>query len=63
MENERFYKNKRDKIKEENRNSKDKSFKSVKERKKFKEGLKREYRALKRSEKQDVKNYIKKELE
>lgn len=58
MENEKFYKNRRDKVKEENRNSKDKSFKSTKERKKFKEGLKREYRALKRSEKQDVKKFI-----
>jgi hypothetical protein len=29
MENEKFYKNRRDKVNEENRNSKDKSFKST----------------------------------
>ena len=63
MENEKYYKNKRDKIKEKSREAKDFKFLSTKERKKFKDGLKVEYRSLKRQEKQDVRKFIDNELE
>ena len=63
MEKEKYYKNKRDKVKEQNRESKDFKFKSTKERKNFKDGLKTEYRSIKRSEKQDVRKYIDDELD
>jgi hypothetical protein len=63
MENEKYYKNKRDKVKEKNRESKDFDFNSSKERKKFKEGLKAEYRSLKRQEKQDIQKFIDDEID
>lgn len=63
MENEKYYKNKRIKVKEEKENMKDFEFRSTKERKKFKEGLKKEYRTLKRQEKQDVRRFIEDELD
>jgi hypothetical protein len=62
MENEKYYKKIRYKVKGEKQEAKDYDFNSSKERKNFNEDLKKEYRSLKRSEKQDVRDYIDKEL-
>ena len=63
MKDENFYKRKREDVKRRKRELNETDFKSSKERKKHKDDLKREYRALKRSEKDIVKKEIDKEID
>ena len=63
MKNDKYYRQKREKIKDKKRNMKNLSFESTEHRKSHIEDLKREYRSERRSEKQDVKKFIDDELE
>jgi len=58
---EKNYKQKRNELKDEKRRKK--SFKSSEDRRNFVDGIKRSYRALKRSERQQTRKRIEKELE
>jgi len=63
MKNDKYYRQKREAIKDKKRDMKNLSFESTRHRKAHLEDLKREYRSEKRSEKQDVKKFIDSELE
>jgi len=63
METEKFYKIKRDEVKKEKRDMANMDFFSSKDRKKYRDGINRTYRAIKRKEKQDLKKYIDKEVD
>ena len=63
MKTEKEFKNKRLNVKKQKREMKYMSFESISERKRFKEDLNREYRSLKRSEKQEIDKYIEAEIE
>lgn len=62
MKSEKEFKNKRLKVKKKKREMKYMSFESTNERKRFKKDLEREYRSLKRSEKQEVDKFIEDEI-
>jgi len=62
MKTEKEFKNKRLEVKKQKREMKYMSFESIQERKRFKEDLNREYRSLKRSEKQEIDKWIEDEI-
>jgi len=62
MKDENFYRRKREDVRRRKRELEKIEFKSSDERKKRKDDLKREYRALKQSERDTIKKEIEKEI-
>jgi hypothetical protein len=60
---ERTFKKKRNKVKKQKRELDEINFRSSKERKKVRDGIDREYRSYKRSERQTVKKYIEEQID